>query len=316
MALLRRNRSERVTDGTMSLMEHLYELRKRLGLAVLGILLGGIVGFIWYTVGIPSWHIKPLGEILIRPYCDVPIPPRQPNAEGGCSLLAITPFSIVGVRFKAAFMVGLILSCPMWLYQLWGFITPALYDRERKFARSFTGTAALLFALGAAIAYLVIPEGLKVLLGFGGTTAVAQLTPDSYYSFLVSLLVIFGLSFEVPLVLVMLNFAGVIKGERLAKSRRYAIFGMVVLAALVVPGNDPITMSALALALAVLYEVAVQVSKLHDRRVLRREAAEGLAEVDDDKASALTGEPMYTQAPAPIAAPEPVSAPDRFGDAT
>ena len=155
-----------------------------------------------------------------------------------------------------------------------------------------------------------------MLLGFGGNTAIAQLTPDSYYSFLVSLLVIFGLSFEVPLILVMLNFAGVIKGERLAKSRRYAIFGMVVLAALVVPGNDPITMSSLALALALLYEVAVQVSKLHDRRKLRRETAEGIGEIDDDQASELPGEPMYTKAPAPIAAADPVSAPDRFGDAT
>lgn len=316
MALLRRRRAERVTDGTMSLMEHLFELRKRLGLAVLGILLGGIVGFIWYTVGIPRWGIPPLGELLIRPYCDVSSPPRIPNGPTGCSLVAITPFSIVGVRFKAAFMVGLILSSPMWLYQLWSFVTPALYDRERKFAKAFAGTASLLFVLGAAIAYAVIPEGLKVLLGFGGNSTVAQLTPDSYYSFLVSLLVIFGLSFEVPLILVMLNFAGVIKGAQLAKSRRYAIFGMVVLAALVVPGNDPITMSALALALAVLYEVAVQVTKMHDRRALRREAAEGLTEVDDDQASALTGEPMYTQAPAPIAPADPVSAPDRFGDAT
>nr|WP_240188431.1 twin-arginine translocase subunit TatC [Nakamurella flavida] len=298
-----------LSDGTMSLMEHLYELRRRLFFAVLGLLLGGIVGFIWYSVTIPP--IPTLGDIMIGPYCAVPSQYRADLTAGGdtCQLLATGPFSILQVRLKAALLAGAVISCPVWLYQLWAFVSPALYSKERRFAVTFVCTAAVLFAGGAVLAYIVIREGLVVLLGMGGDTAVAALEPDKYFSFLIAMLLIFGVSFELPLILIMLNFAGALPGAKLGQARRYAMFGLVVFAGLVVPGNDPITMLALAVSLCVLYEVAVQVSKVHDRRKERKLVAAGMGELDDDKASALPGATEAVGGVAPVAAPSPIVRP-------
>ena len=309
-------RQHKSVDGTMSLMEHLYELRRRLVFATLGIVLGTIIGFIWFTVAIPALHIPSLSAILINPYCSVPSPPRVAFNGNGCDLLATTPFSPLQIRFKAALMAGFVFSSPVWLYQLWAFITPALYERERKFAITFVVSAATLFVAGAVLAYVVIKEGLRVLLGFAGSFVASGLDPDKYFTFLISMLIIFGLSFEVPLLLVMLNYAGVIKSARLSKARRYAIFAMVVLAALVVPGNDPVTMLSLAVSLAVLYEVAVQVTRVHDRRKGRRELAEGLGELSDDEASPLpAGGPGATGEPTAIDKPTALDHRD-LGDVT
>src|SRR3978361_1582141 len=127
----------------MSLMEHLYELRRRLGWAALGLVLGTLVGFIWYTVAIPSLHIPNLGDILTGPYCRVPQSKRLSVEGHACALLATDVFSPLQIRLKAGFMGGAVLSCPVWLYQLWAFVPPALYDKERKFARIFVTSAAL-----------------------------------------------------------------------------------------------------------------------------------------------------------------------------
>lgn len=266
-------------------MEHLYELRHRMFLAVLVILLGSILGFIWFSVGVPAWHIRTLGDILIEPYCSVP-PTHRLTFNGECTLLATTPFSTLQLRLTAAVMAGAVLSCPLWLYQLWAYVGPALYSKEKKFALTFTGIGAGLFAGGMVLAYLVIPEALKVLLGFGGAYVDAALDPQGYYKFLVGMMLIFGVSLELPLLLVMLNFAGVVKGVKLAKARRYAFFGLIVFAGIAVPGNDPVSMSVLAVTLCVLYECAVQVSKAHDRRKIRA-AAVSYAELSDDEASPL-----------------------------
>ena len=122
--LLRHNKSDdEPKDGTMSLMDHLYELRRRIGWAALGLLVGTIIGFIWYTVAIPALHIPNLGDILTRPYCRVPESKRV-SFGGACQLLATDVFSPLQIRLKAAFMVGAVISSPVWLYQLWAFITP------------------------------------------------------------------------------------------------------------------------------------------------------------------------------------------------
>ncbi|MBM9466766.1 twin-arginine translocase subunit TatC [Nakamurella leprariae] len=303
----------------MPLMEHLYELRRRLFFAVLGLLLGTVLGFIWF--GVQVGPIPSLGDILTRPYCAVPTEYLADISDAqGCQLLATGPFSILQIRLKAALMAGAVLSSPIWLYQLWAFVAPALYSREKKFAVTFAASAAVLFAGGAVLAYIVISEGLSVLLGMGADTAVAALDPDKYFSFLIAMLLIFGVSFELPLLLIMLNLAGAVTGAKLAKARRYAIFGLVVFAGLVVPGNDPITMLALAVALVLLYEVAVQVSRLHDRRKAKRLAAEGLGELSDDEASVLPGGAGGGVAVDPVAPPaavadaDPVAPPKRTTD--
>ncbi|WP_245599437.1 twin-arginine translocase subunit TatC [Nakamurella lactea] len=316
MALLRRTKRERSTDGTMSLMEHLYELRRRLFFAILGLLGGVIVGFVWYYNGIPALGIRSLGDLLLQPYCDVPSPPRQELGDG-CRLLATSPFSPLQIALKCALMAGAVVSSPVWLYQLWSFVTPALYAKERRYTVVFVASAAALMVLGATLAYLIIPKGLKVLLGFGGDVTASALNPESYFGFLISVLLIFGVSFLLPLLLIMLNFIGILTGARLAKARRYSMFGLVVFAGLTVPGNDPITMLGLAVSLCLLYEIAVQVSKIHDKRKGRRLAAEGFGDLDDDQASptpvaaAAIGAGDDSIASSAIPAPTPTPAPVR-----
>ncbi len=322
---LRRKKEEKSPDGTMSLMEHLYELRRRLFFAVLGVFAGTVIGFIWFGHGIPVIGLPSLSEILTGPYCAVPSSERVTLGGGdGCRLLATGPFSALELQLKSALIAGVVLSSPVWLYQLWAFVTPALYSKERKYAIIFVSCGGVLFALGAVLAYVVIREGLTVLLGFGGDATIAALSPDSYFSFLIAMLIIFGVSFELPLLLIMLNRIGMVSGAKLAKWRRYSIFGMVVFAGLVVPGNDPITMGALAVALCLLYEVSVQVTRIHDKRKAKRLAAEGLSELSDDEASDLpdaignTGGVHPVAAAGPVAEPEPLPRPSAqdFGDAT
>ena len=207
------------------------------------------------------------------------------GAGDDCKLLATGPFSAVELQLKSALIAGVVLSSPVWLYQLWAYVTPALFTKERRYAVTFVTTGGLLFAIGAVLAYVVIREGLTVLLGFGGDATIAALSPDSYFSFLIAMLIIFGVSFELPLLLIMLNQIGLVTSAKLAKWRRYSIFGMVVFAGLVVPGNDPVTMGALAVALILLYELSVQVTKIHDRRLTKRQANAALS---DDQASPMS----------------------------
>ncbi len=266
-----RRRRRPPADGTMTVIDHLHELRRRLFVTTLVVLAGTALAFVWFGHGIPAIGLPSLGDILTGPYCAVPAESRVTfGDDASCRLLATGPFSALELQLKSALIAGSVLTAPIWLHQLWAFVAPGLHARERRHATVFGVTGGLLFAGGAVLAYLVIREGLTVLLGFGGDATVAALSPESYFAFLIAMLIIFGVSFELPLLLIMLNAAGVLTGERLARSRRYAIFGLVVFAGLVVPGNDPITMGALAVALVVLYEVAVQVSRMHDRRIARR----------------------------------------------
>ena len=302
-------RATRSTDATMPLMDHLFELRRRLFIAVLGILAGTIGGFIWFGHGIPSVGLPKLSDILTGPYCAVPAIERVTFGTGDdCKLLATGPFSAVELQLKAALIAGTVLSSPVWLHQLWAYITPALFSKERRYAITFVTIGGLLFAAGAVLAYVVIREGLTVLLGFGGDATIAALSPDSYFTFLIAMLIIFGVSFELPLLLIMLNQIGLVTGAKLTKWRRYSIFGMVVFAGFVVPGNDPITMGALAVALIVLYELSVQAARIHDRRLARRRATMALS---DNAASPLSENAqngavtdLQTQ---PIGAPNPIT---------
>jgi sec-independent protein translocase protein TatC len=270
----------------MTLIEHLYELRRRLGFAALAVIAGGIVGFLWfaYRVGpIPS-----LGQLMNGPYCHLPVSQRATFAGRGCALLQTQPFEGFLIRLKVGVAAGVVLTSPVWLYQLWAFITPGLYRKERKFAVTFVTAAVVLFAGGAVMAYLVVPEALKVLSNVGGSEFVTALAATAYVGFMLNLLVIFGVSFELPLLVVMLNLVGVLKYEKLRRWRRYMIFGLFVFAAFATPGQDPISMCALAGGLTILLEVAVQISRIHDRRKDQQRVDEGWDGLSDDEASPLT----------------------------
>ncbi|WP_232385256.1 twin-arginine translocase subunit TatC [Actinomadura violacea] len=266
-------RQNSVPDGRMPLMEHLRELRNRLIKAILGLVAGGIVAWLLFD---PIW------KFLQKPYTRIP----QKHCLGGeCDLVVHGIFDGFFVHLKVALIVGAVLSSPVWLYQIWAFVAPGLYKRERRWTYTFMGAAVPLFCAGAALAYLTMDKGLKIFIGLAPGDTKVLVGIQDYLGYAQAMLLIFGLTFELPLFVVMLNLAGVLTHERIRRSRRLLIFGVFVFAAVATPSQDPFTMLALALPTVVLFEIAEVLAFFHDRRKARRPDPE--AELSDDEASPL-----------------------------
>jgi sec-independent protein translocase protein TatC len=266
----------------MSLVAHLTELRNRLLKALLALALGTIVGFLWYDRGLLTF--------LTEPYCALPADLRL-QGDGQCRLVVLDVFGGVLLRLKIGVLAGAVLSSPLWLYQLWAFITPGLKRNEKRYTVAFVAASSLLFAFGTVLAYLTLRKGLQLLLQLAGDEVAFQLTAPDYLGFVISLLVAFGLSFELPLVAVALNLVGVLHYSVLARSRRWIFFLTVVFAAVITPTQDPFTMLAMAVPMCLLFEVAIQIARVVDKRRAKRAALEGFHDIEDDEASPLDATP-------------------------
>ncbi|HYF10724.1 MAG TPA: twin-arginine translocase subunit TatC [Actinomycetota bacterium] len=245
------------SEGRMTLVEHLEELRYRLFIAVAAIAVGGVVA--WFL-------FDPLIDLLRDPYCRYwNTVPAENRTTDECTFFFFGPLESVVVKFKLVGFIALFLALPVVLYQLWSFIVPGLTDRERKLAIPFVASSVLLFALGAAFAYWTLPKALSFLLGFAGDEFAPILTGDRYLSFVMLVALSFGVAFEFPIVLVFLTMAGVLTTRKLRDWRRGAIVSIAVFAAVITPSSDPYTMLAMCVPMWLFYEASIIVGRLMKR---------------------------------------------------
>lgn len=304
MSLVRRkgaSQFQRAASGEMTLLDHLNEFRSRLFKASLGVAVGFAVGYV-----LSGW----VKDLLEKPYCDYMAKQTiersathtLPDAYA-CPMQMLDPTAGLVLTMKISLWIGLILAAPIWLYQLWAFVAPGLHRHERRWAYWFAGFAAPLFAVGAFLAYLVVGRGLEFLLKFAGDVQV-NLEITKYFSFVTGLLLVFGLAFEFPLLVVLFNLAGIATYKRLLGWWRIAVFVFFAFSAIAIPTGDPFSMSALGLGLTLLYFGAVGFAYVNDRRRARKNR-ELYGDLSDDEISTIDVDEV--EASEPISASETVT---------
>jgi sec-independent protein translocase protein TatC len=265
-------------EGRMPVMDHIRELRNRIVKMALALAAGMIVGFVFFN---PVWRV------IERPLCHATV-----RGHTGCNTLGVNQLALSGpldafyLRIKVAVIIAVILSSPVWLYQIWAFIAPGLYARERRWGYIFLGTAVPLFLTGVALAYLSLGRSMHFLLGLTPSGVANILSVDQYMSFVMAMMLAFGIAFLVPLLIIMLNLAGILTHERFKKWRRVMIFGVFLVAGMANPSPDPITMLILGGACAALVEVAEFIVWSNDRRRARAHP-DPYAGLADDELSPL-----------------------------
>lgn len=275
----------------MTLGEHLIELRKRLLWSAAAILVGCIVAFVMW---------QQIFDFMKAPYCRLPAEISRPLG-GACRLNSAKVLGEFGIKLRVAMIGGVILSGPVWLYQLWAFIAPGLHRKERRWGLAFIAVSFALFAGGLVFAYYTLDAGLEFLLKAGGNGIVNLIDVDSYFSFISLMLLAFGVSFEFPLVLVILNIAGVLPTARMRSSRRTVAFLIALFAAVITPTQDPLTFAAMAVPMYVFYEGAIVFGRLRDRTKRRRELEDANSGLADDETSVIDTRPsLIDTRPSPI----------------
>ena len=239
--------------GQMTLMEHLTELRKRLIVSVLAIAVGMLIVTVFYNQ-LFHWLLQPYRDSL-----------NDPDAK----LLQLDPLEGFGVRLKVTGYGGIALAMPVLLWQVWRFISPGLYDNEKRYAIPFVASALALFAMGAGIAYWTMPKALDFLGSIGGDSLTQQYSPGKYFQLITYMMLAFGAGFEFPILLVFLQLAGIVKTDQLRQFRRYAIVLITVLVAVLTPSGDPYSMLALSVPMIIFYEIAILIGRWHARRAAR-----------------------------------------------
>ena len=267
-------------DGTMTLFEHLRELRYRLIVSILAIIVGMVV----------AWFFRyDLLDILQRPYFQAIAALKTKHPDANTSLVNINLTSPLTLSLKVSALAGAIATAPFWLYQLWAFVVPGLLAKEKKWALIFIAAATPMFVGGVVVAYVVLPKAIAVLLSFtqSGVTNLQDI--NAYLAFLLRLMLVFGIGFLIPLIVLMLNIVGVIKAKQMAKYRSLVIFATFVFGAVATPSTDPFSMLAVAAPMALLFLAAEVIAHILDRRKERQAALAGddlivRHTVTDDKA--------------------------------
>ncbi|SDB84661.1 sec-independent protein translocase protein TatC [Raineyella antarctica] len=267
-------------DGRMTLVDHFKELRYRVILIVLLILVG---------MGAMAFFYQELYAFLLEPYMRAvaSINASRPDQEVLVVNAGVSAPMTLAIKIVA--IAGAVVTSPLWLYQVWAFLAPGLLAKEKKWAVAFIAAGVPLFLTGVGLGYWILPKGLVVLLGFtpqhSPVANMVEMVP--FLNFMLQIMLVFGVAFLLPVVIVALNFAGVVTGKQLGAARSYAIVGTFVFAAVATPSTDPISMLALALPMALLYVVAEIICRGNDRRKAKRNADDELL---DSSASGTPGD--------------------------
>lgn len=238
----------------MPIIEHLVELRSRIVRSAIALTIGVIIAFASY-----NWILAQ----LVAPYCDVVRDRFGPDRS--CALVVTSPLDGFTSRIRIATYVGFFLASPVILYQFWRFITPGLKPKERRYAIPFVASSIVLFSLGAAVAFWTLPKALDFLIGIAGSEVEPLYSPSSFLRLVVLMMVGFGLAFEFPVLLVFLQLVRVVTSRQLRNSRRYAIVGVFVAAAVLTPSQDPYSLFAMAIPMCLFYEIAIIIGRLCKR---------------------------------------------------
>jgi len=266
----RQSNFQRASDGSMTLIEHIRELRTRLFRACIAILVGALIGYL-VSVRVQHW--------ITAPYCSFSLSHGAPK----CSFNLNGPLDQFMLQLKISLYVGLVLAAPFWLYQLWAFVAPGLHRRERRYTYASAAAAAPLFAVGFYLGFLLVSRSMVFFLGMN-SDYIVTVNLDGYFEFVTGVMLLFGAAFEFPVLVAMLNFAGLVSAKRVLGWWRIAIFLMFFFAAVVTPTPDPFGMTILGLCMAVLYFGAVGIAFLNDHRRARRQP---YANLNDDDVSPI-----------------------------
>ena len=251
----------------MSLGDHLRELRYRVIFSLIWIVLGMIVIAVFYNE---------VYGFLTQPWLYAKDILSETNPELSTQMVLSGVTTPLSLALKICGVGGLILASPIWLYQVWAYIVPALLAKEKRWALTFLAAALPLFLAGVTVGYLVLPQGISVLMSFTpDSVPITNLIEiDKFLDLMLQLMLVFGLGFLMPVVVVGANLVGVVKAKQLAKARTYVIFGTFVFGAAATPSTDPFSMLALAIPMSLLFLGAEIICRFNDKRRARRATAE------------------------------------------
>jgi sec-independent protein translocase protein TatC len=238
--------------GTMTLFEHLAELRTRLLISIAAVVVGSTVAWFFYPEAV---------RFMLHPYRQFLAHHPSKNISIG-SLVTRGPLEGFTTRLKVSVYCGMALACPVVFWELWRFITPGLHKNEKRYLVPFVGSAVVLFAGGIATAILIFPKALTWLIDVSGPGIVPLFSPSQYFSLYVAMCLIFGAVFMYPLVLVFLELVGAVPSKTWRRWRRPAIVIICLVAAVITPSSDPFSFLAMSIPMLVLYEVAILVGRL------------------------------------------------------